>query len=83
VGLHRRILGRVDQHTDDDLLCCYPTIEQGSENTLTFPGADGVFQWFSAVFTILGDKARDIIVYNIPSVTMVPLSVSLIGRLRT
>jgi 4-hydroxy-tetrahydrodipicolinate synthase len=44
---------------------------------------DGVFQWFSAVFAILGDKARDIIVYNIPSLTMVPLTVSLIGRLRT
>ncbi|MCS0458643.1 MULTISPECIES: dihydrodipicolinate synthase family protein [Rhizobium] len=43
---------------------------------------DGVFKWFSAVFAILGDKARDIIVYNIPSVTMVPLTVSLIGRLR-
>ncbi|MGO8448261.1 dihydrodipicolinate synthase family protein, partial [Rhizobium ruizarguesonis] len=40
---------------------------------------DGVFQWFLAVCAILGDKARDIIVYNSPSVTMVPLSVSLIG----
>lgn len=30
----------------------------------------------------MGDKARDIIVYHIPSVTMVPLSHALIGRLR-
>lgn len=43
---------------------------------------EGLFQWFSAVFARLGDEARDIIVYNIPSVTMVPLSVALIGRLR-
>ncbi|EPE94743.1 dihydrodipicolinate synthase family protein [Rhizobium grahamii] len=43
---------------------------------------DGLFKWFSAVFAILGDKARDVIAYNIPSVTMVPLTVSLIGRLR-
>jgi 4-hydroxy-tetrahydrodipicolinate synthase len=44
---------------------------------------EGLFRWFSAVFARLADKARDIIVYNIPSVTMVPLSVALIGRLRS
>ncbi|MDL2398769.1 dihydrodipicolinate synthase family protein [Rhizobium mayense] len=44
---------------------------------------DGLFRWFSAVFARLADKARDIIVYNIPSVTMVQLSVALIGRLRS
>jgi 4-hydroxy-tetrahydrodipicolinate synthase len=43
---------------------------------------DGLFDWFGTVFAKLGDSARDIIVYNIPSVTMVPLSVALIGRLR-
>ncbi|MFJ6326025.1 MULTISPECIES: dihydrodipicolinate synthase family protein [unclassified Rhizobium] len=43
---------------------------------------DGLFKWFAAVFTMLGTHARDVIVYNIPSVTMVPLSVSLVGRLR-
>ncbi|MGO6907392.1 dihydrodipicolinate synthase family protein, partial [Rhizobium ruizarguesonis] len=65
-------------------------LSEGARNILLAPPCyfknvsdDGVFQWFSAVFAILGDKARDIIVYNIPSVTMVPLSVSLIGRLRT
>lgn len=43
---------------------------------------DGLFGWYSTVFTLLGDKARDIIVYHIPSVTMVPLTHSLIARLR-
>jgi 4-hydroxy-tetrahydrodipicolinate synthase len=43
---------------------------------------DGLFAWFSAVFAQLGTGARDIIVYNIPSVTMVTLSVELVGRLR-
>jgi 4-hydroxy-tetrahydrodipicolinate synthase len=64
-------------------------LSRGVRNILLAPPSyfknvsdDGLFQWFSAVFTILGDSARDIIVYNIPSVTMVPLSVSLIGRLR-
>lgn len=43
---------------------------------------DGVFGWFSDVLTQLGSKARGIILYNIPSVTAVELSVALIGRLR-
>ncbi len=64
-------------------------LSQGVRNILLAPPSyfknvsdDGLFKWFSAVFAILGDTARDIIVYNIPSVTMVPLTVSLIGRLR-
>jgi 4-hydroxy-tetrahydrodipicolinate synthase len=44
---------------------------------------DGLFAWFSAVFAKIGTGARDILVYNIPSVTMVALSVELVGRLRT
>lgn len=43
---------------------------------------EGLFRWFSRVFAALGDQARDIIVYNIPPVTMVPLSVALVGRLK-
>ncbi|MDH7789853.1 dihydrodipicolinate synthase family protein [Ochrobactrum sp. AN78] len=43
---------------------------------------DGLFNWFSAVFKGLGDDARSIILYNIPSVTAVELSVDLISRLR-
>ena len=45
-------------------------------------GDEGLYAWFSAVFTALGASARDIIVYNIPSVTAVELSVDLIGRLK-
>ncbi|PZM08808.1 dihydrodipicolinate synthase family protein [Rhizobium tubonense] len=65
-------------------------LERGACNILLAPPSyfknvtdEGLFKWFSAVFTLLGTRARDIIVYNIPSVTMVPLSVSLIGRLRS
>src|SRR5690606_22126146 len=43
---------------------------------------DGLFNWFSAVLTGLGGDARGIILYNIPSVTAVELSIDLIGRLR-
>ncbi|WP_457302122.1 dihydrodipicolinate synthase family protein [Phyllobacterium sp. P5_D12] len=43
---------------------------------------DGLFVWFSSVFTEIGSGARDIILYNIPSVTVVEISVELVSRLR-
>src|SRR5262245_23326077 len=45
-------------------------------------GDDGLFEWFSAVFNGLGSSARGIILYNIPSVTAVEISVDLVSRLR-
>ncbi|HEV2677487.1 MAG TPA: dihydrodipicolinate synthase family protein [Aliidongia sp.] len=43
---------------------------------------DGLFAWFAQVFERLGGAARDVLLYNIPSVTALPLSVDLVGRLR-
>ena len=43
---------------------------------------DGLFAWFAALFEKLGPRARDVILYNSPSVTSVALSITLIGRLR-
>lgn len=43
---------------------------------------DGLFDWFSAVFEEIGAGLRGIIVYNIPSVTAVEISVALVSRLR-
>ncbi|MBW6422075.1 dihydrodipicolinate synthase family protein [Rhizobium sp. XQZ8] len=64
-------------------------LSKGVRNILLAPPSyfknvseDGLFGWYSAVFTLLGDRARDIIVYHIPSVTMAPLTHSLIARLR-
>jgi 4-hydroxy-tetrahydrodipicolinate synthase len=42
----------------------------------------GLFAWFAATIEKLGPQARDVILYNIPSVTQIRLSVELIGRLR-
>jgi 4-hydroxy-tetrahydrodipicolinate synthase len=42
---------------------------------------EGLFNWFSQFLTKLRGTARDVIVYNIPSVTQVALSVQLIGRI--
>ncbi|MBB4145508.1 dihydrodipicolinate synthase family protein [Rhizobium rhizoryzae] len=65
-------------------------LDLGARNILLAPPSyfknvsdDGLFTWFSAVFAGLGSKARDIIVYNIPSVTMVKISVDLVARLRS
>jgi 4-hydroxy-tetrahydrodipicolinate synthase len=43
---------------------------------------DGLFAWHAALFERLGGAARDVLLYNIPSVTAVPLSIDLVGRLR-
>jgi len=65
-------------------------LEAGVRNILLAPPSyfknvsdEGLFQWFSRVFALIGSGARDVLAYNIPSVTMVTLSVDLIGRLRT
>jgi 4-hydroxy-tetrahydrodipicolinate synthase len=43
---------------------------------------DGLFAWFSAVLETLGAAAGGVILYNIPSVTQVTVSVDLIDRLK-
>lgn len=64
-------------------------LERGCKGILLAPPSyyknlrdDGLFAWFSAVFNGLGAGARGILLYNIPSVTAVELSVDLISRLR-
>lgn len=46
------------------------------------PAEEGLFDWFAAVLTGLGPKASNVILYHIPQVTSVGLSVDLIGRLK-
>jgi 4-hydroxy-tetrahydrodipicolinate synthase len=43
---------------------------------------DGLFSWFAKVIEKLGGQARSVLLYNIPAVTAVPLSLDLIDRLR-
>lgn len=45
------------------------------------PSDAGVFDWYAAVFHGLGAAARDVLLYHIPSVTEVPLSLALVRRL--
>ncbi len=43
---------------------------------------DGLHAWFAKLFDALGERARDVILYHIPSVTAVGISPDLIARLR-
>ncbi len=45
-------------------------------------GEEALFRWFAHLFHRLGAKARDMFAYHLPSVTGVPLSIGLIGRLK-
>jgi 4-hydroxy-tetrahydrodipicolinate synthase len=47
------------------------------------PSEEGIYRWFSEVFEGVGAGCRDVIVYNIPGLTGVPIGPSLVGRLRT
>lgn len=45
-------------------------------------GDEGLFDWFAAVLTGLGPKACTVILYHIPQVTSVGLSMALVDRLK-
>ena len=45
-------------------------------------GEEGLFDWFAAVLTGLGPKAANVILYHIPQVTSVGLSMALVDRLK-
>jgi 4-hydroxy-tetrahydrodipicolinate synthase len=46
------------------------------------PGDEGLFDWLAAVLTGLGPKASEVILYHIPQVTAVGLSIALVDRLK-
>src|SRR5262245_22192792 len=46
-------------------------------------GDDALFAWFGQLFDRLGSRARDVFAYHLPSVTGMPLTSALIGRLKT
>jgi len=84
------VTGVLVDSIEDAALQSAEALKAGARNILLAPPSyfknvsdDGLFAWFSAVFEKIGKDARDILVYNIPSVTMVTLSVDLVGRLKT
>ncbi|MCF6101012.1 dihydrodipicolinate synthase family protein [Mesorhizobium muleiense] len=88
IPAHRLVAGVLVDAAEDAAEQARHALQCGVRNILLAPpsyfknvGEDGLFGWFSAVFAALGPLARGILLYNIPSVTMVPLPLTLIGRL--
>jgi 4-hydroxy-tetrahydrodipicolinate synthase len=84
------VIGVMANSVDDAAAQAREGLDAGCRGVLLAPPSyfkgvsdAGLFAWFSGVFAALGSAARDIIVYNIPSVTAVELSVDLIGRLKS
>jgi 4-hydroxy-tetrahydrodipicolinate synthase len=68
----------------------YMALDCGARGLLVAPpfyfkgvSDDGLFVWFSQLIEKLGARARNIILYHIPSVTAVGISVPLVRRLKT
>jgi 4-hydroxy-tetrahydrodipicolinate synthase len=68
---------------------CRQALKAGARHLLVSPPFffknvtdDGLFAWHAELFNSLGDAARDVILYHLPSQTAVPLSLDLIGRLK-
>ncbi|RJT40882.1 dihydrodipicolinate synthase family protein [Mesorhizobium waimense] len=90
IPAHQLVAGVLVDAAEDAAEQARHALQRGARNILLAPpsyfknvGDDGLFGWFSAVFAALGPLARGVLLYNIPSVTAVKLSLSLIGRLRT
>ncbi|TIX83157.1 MAG: dihydrodipicolinate synthase family protein, partial [Mesorhizobium sp.] len=88
IPAHQLVAGVMVDAAEDAAEQARHALQCGVRNILLAPpsyfknvGEDGLFGWFSAVFAALGPMARGVLLYNIPSVTMVPLPLSLIGRL--
>ncbi|TIO09847.1 dihydrodipicolinate synthase family protein [Mesorhizobium sp.] len=89
IPAHQLVAGVLVDAAEDAAEQARHALQCGVRNILLAPpsyfknvGEDGLFGWFSAVFAALGPLARGVLLYNIPSVTMVPLSLAVIGRLR-
>ncbi|WP_192251748.1 dihydrodipicolinate synthase family protein [Mesorhizobium silamurunense] len=89
VSADQIVAGVLVDAADDAAEQCRQALQRGARNILLAPpsyfknvGDDGLFGWFAAVFGALGPLARGMLLYNIPSVTTVRLSLDLIGRLR-
>ena len=84
------VMGVLVDAAEDAACQARSALEKGVRNILLAPPSyfknvsdNGVFNWFSSVFKMLSGSACDIILYNLPSMTMVPLSLEFVGRLRT
>jgi 4-hydroxy-tetrahydrodipicolinate synthase len=83
------VVGVMANSYTDAALQSHEALDIGCRSILLAPPSyfkhlsdDGLFDWFSSVFNRIGKSARSVILYNIPSVTAVEISVDLVTRLR-
>ncbi|TLP62767.1 dihydrodipicolinate synthase family protein [Parasedimentitalea maritima] len=81
--------GVLNPSIDDAVGFAQAAYEDGAGGLLLAPpffmkdvDEDGLFNWFGTVFEKIGSPLRNVILYHIPAQTAVPLSVSLVSRLR-
>ena len=85
----RTVIGVTANSAGDALDQTLEALERRARNVLLAPPSwfsdvsdEGVFDWYAGVINQLGGRARDLILYNIPSLTGVTLGLSLIAKLR-
>lgn len=84
-----RLVGGVAAATVESALCqAAQAYDHGAHAVLVTPPYyfkgvedEGVFRWYARLIEKLGGRARDLFLYNIPSVTGVPIGVPLVTRL--
>lgn len=83
------VAGVLVNAVDDAARQAKRALDLGVRNILLAPPSyfkgvsdDGVFRWFADVFARIGPTARDVLVYNIPSVTQVKINLPVVARLR-
>jgi 4-hydroxy-tetrahydrodipicolinate synthase len=86
----RLISGVTACSLDDAIMQARVAVDAGLHGLLVTPpfyfrdaSDDGLFAWFGVLLDRLGSQACKVYLYHIPSMTGVPLSPGLIGRLKT
>lgn len=88
IPANKIVVGVAETAIDEAIAKVRSAVEDGCRAVLLLPPfyfknvpEDGLFRWFEAVLAGLGADARDIILYHIPSVAQVGLSVPLVRRI--
>ena len=89
IDLRRVVVGVLASTIEDAAAQARLAYDSGCRGVLLAPpyyfkgvSEDGLYAWFASLFDRIGVATRDVILYHIPSVTQVPVSVSLVGRLQ-
>lgn len=88
-GSEQMLVGAAASAPEDAAAQANPLLDAGGRGVLLAPpfyfkgaGDEGLYAWFSRAIEAM-HAPRGVFLYHLPSVTQVPLSLSLIGRLRS